>query len=476
MLSGCLLRSGLPIPYGSAEAMARSMPDYNVEVVGTILVGLAQPFFQCSPPLLSATWFGPTERALATATALNFNQVGIATAFIVGGIMANTPAGMHAYFDVVSLAAAVVAVATLLLFRDRPQTPPSASAAAMWATEAAEAAKREAEEGASRFKLSYPTKAAELLRNPGFGFALVPFVASIGCTNVVSAFTAPELARAGFAPGFGIDLAGAGFQIAIVAGGILLGRLVDETKKFREVTIACLGSSIVFLSLLGVSEGYDQSFAPAAVIAVLFALGSFAGPIQPIAAELAVEVTYPSDENAIEATQQLSGNLFSALLVPLCEWAASFDLQMGSSQQVDIRGDTLVLLALVSVTLAYFTAFDAPLKRTLLDSESEMVEAETVEAEVSSVPTLSVQSWYDQGLRIEASTTEAVGARSVSVVSVQSWYDQGLRLEVAADVAEVEEAEPAAPAAVVIAPGERGYKRQQAKRALKTLFGRQSEP
>jgi len=189
-----------------------------------------------------------------------------------------------------------------------------------------------------------------------------------------------------------------------------------------------------------------------------------------------VEVTYPSDENAIEATQQLSGNLFSALLVPLCEWAASFDLQMGSSQQVDIRGDTLVLLALVSVTLAYFTAFDAPLKRTLLDSESEMVEAETVEAEVSSVPTLSVQSWYDQGLRIEASTTEAVGARSVSVVSVQSWYDQGLRLEVAADVAEVEEAEPAAPAAVVIAPGERGYKRQQAKRALKTLFGRQSEP
>ena len=45
------------------------------EVIGTILVGAAQPFFQCSPPLLSATWFASSERALATATALNFNQV-----------------------------------------------------------------------------------------------------------------------------------------------------------------------------------------------------------------------------------------------------------------------------------------------------------------------------------------------------------------------------------------------------------------
>ena len=38
-------------------------------------VGAAQPFFQCTPPLLSATWFGTKERSLATAVAINFNQV-----------------------------------------------------------------------------------------------------------------------------------------------------------------------------------------------------------------------------------------------------------------------------------------------------------------------------------------------------------------------------------------------------------------
>ena len=35
---------------------------------------------------------------------------------------------------------------------------------------------------------------------------------------------------------FGIDLAGAGFQFAIVAGGILLGRYVDVTKQFKSVS------------------------------------------------------------------------------------------------------------------------------------------------------------------------------------------------------------------------------------------------
>ena len=53
------------------------------------------------------------------------------------------------------------------------------------------------------------------------------------------------------------------------------------------------------------------------IIPALLGLGALIGPVQPINAELAVEVAYPADENAIEALQQLCGNLFSALLVYL---------------------------------------------------------------------------------------------------------------------------------------------------------------
>jgi hypothetical protein len=80
---------------GSAGPVDRRglLPPYPVMAHGTAPVGLSQPFFQCTPPLLSATWFPPGERATSSMVALNFNQVGIATALVVGGWMVNKGGG-----------------------------------------------------------------------------------------------------------------------------------------------------------------------------------------------------------------------------------------------------------------------------------------------------------------------------------------------------------------------------------------------
>jgi hypothetical protein len=51
----------------------------------------------------------------------------------------------------------------------------------------------------------------------------VAFVASIGVTNVVSAFTETTLHRAGMVDQLTVDLCGAGFQLSIVLGGIVVG-------------------------------------------------------------------------------------------------------------------------------------------------------------------------------------------------------------------------------------------------------------
>ena len=45
-------------------------------IVGTVLVGAAQPFFQCTPALLAANWFGPDERTLATTIARTLRDGG----------------------------------------------------------------------------------------------------------------------------------------------------------------------------------------------------------------------------------------------------------------------------------------------------------------------------------------------------------------------------------------------------------------
>ena len=141
MAIGCFFRSGFscfgPIlgmlgiganaaadPAGAAEAGANLVPYWSL-LTGTIMVGAAQPFFQCTPPLLSATWFASDERATSTAVALNFNQIGIATAFLVGGEMATSADGLANYFGVISASCAAVTIGTLLQFKNKPLIPPS---------------------------------------------------------------------------------------------------------------------------------------------------------------------------------------------------------------------------------------------------------------------------------------------------------------------------------------------------------------
>ena len=68
-------------------------------------------------------------------------------------------------------------------------------------------------------------------------------------------------------------------------GGIFLGGYVDRTKKYKGVTLACIAMTLCTLVFLS-SGGSPRS----TIIVALVALGGFIGPVQPINAELAVEV------------------------------------------------------------------------------------------------------------------------------------------------------------------------------------------
>eukprot|EP00980_Cylindrotheca_fusiformis_P030609 scaffold25091_cov147-Cylindrotheca_fusiformis.AAC.9 len=354
MTVGCWFRAGPGFLPGED-----GLVDYPLLVIGTVLVGIAQPFFQCTPPLLSATWFANNERSTSTAIALNFNQIGIATAFLVGGAMATSTEGLENYLGLIALITTLTTVGTLLQFENEPLIPPSSS----------EMVKRIKGEAEPPFLESIQ----KFFQTRGFTKALAAFICSISITNVVGTFIDEVMTRGGIKGQFQIDLAGAGFELAIVAGGIILGGYVDRTKQYKAVTMACLASTAFFLIPLGLTD-HALGREPLLMVAALLGLGMAAGPVQPINAELAVDVTYPGDETAVESVQQIGGNLISALLIPIAESASAKDytlLKGIPGLESDIRGDVILLVGLAFITLAFFSSFDAPLMRSAADESSE---------------------------------------------------------------------------------------------------------
>jgi len=366
MALGCWLRSGLGIIpvvariLGIESEILETSPlfglvPYPMLLAGTLMVGAAQPFFQCTPPLLSAQWFASDERATSTAVALNFNQIGIATAFLVGGEMAVDNEGLRKYFVLIALLCTLTAMGSLFHFHDLPPFPPSTS-------ELEKLIKNERE---PPFRESVRT----FFASPGFARPLAAFVCSISITNVVGAFIDEVMERGGVSDRRSIAWAGVGFEFAIVLGGIVLGRWVDKTKSYKKVTLLCIALSLILVIPLGLTE-HRFGKEPALLVASLLGLGFFVGPVQPINAELAVDVTYPGDETAVESVQQIGGNLFSALLVPLAERAAKADYQLlpnVPSLASDIRGDVVLMMAVTILTYIFFSGFNAPLKRSIAD-------------------------------------------------------------------------------------------------------------
>jgi len=334
---------------------AAGLEPYTLLVIGTILVGFAQPYFQCTPPRLSATWFASDERASATATALNFNQIGIAVAFLVGGQMGQNESGIHDYFNLITLLCVAVTVGTVLQFRDKPQSPPSYSEIEKLVRGVVEP--------------PFLVSARKLFNTQGFKVPLAAFICSISITNIVGTFIDDVMEMGGITDQLGVDLAGAGFELAILVGGIVIGGYVDETKKYKPVTLACLLATMFFVVPLGLTD-HMLGNEPVLLVLALLGLGLACGPIQPINAELAVDVTYPCDETAVESVQQVGGNLVSALMVPVAEWALHQDYEFFCQIRpldLDIRGDVMLMFALAAVTIVYFTTFDAPLRRTMTD-------------------------------------------------------------------------------------------------------------
>lgn len=132
LMIGSIVKSGGMPPIIQAD-LKKGQGEWRV-YVGFFIVGLSQPLYQCTPALLSASWFPEAERTLATGVALNSNQLGIGFAFIFGTLLVEKSDDIPKYFGLLSIIATLTFLGTLIQFDDAPPTPPSDTARVMRGT------------------------------------------------------------------------------------------------------------------------------------------------------------------------------------------------------------------------------------------------------------------------------------------------------------------------------------------------------
>eukprot|EP00554_Chaetoceros_debilis_P003473 CAMPEP_0194090152 /NCGR_PEP_ID=MMETSP0149-20130528/37694_1 /TAXON_ID=122233 /ORGANISM="Chaetoceros debilis, Strain MM31A-1" /LENGTH=1719 /DNA_ID=CAMNT_0038774303 /DNA_START=693 /DNA_END=5852 /DNA_ORIENTATION=- len=129
LMCGSVIKSG-----GIPGIIGTSLTDEDAQwriTAGFCLVGLSQPLYQCTPAILSCSWFPEKERTFATGMALNSNQLGIGCAFVFGTMLVFETDDIPAYFGLLSTLSTLAFIGCFLQFRDAPDTPPSGTARVM---------------------------------------------------------------------------------------------------------------------------------------------------------------------------------------------------------------------------------------------------------------------------------------------------------------------------------------------------------
>jgi hypothetical protein len=129
LMIGSVVKSG-GIPHVLQANLDIGHEEWRI-YLGFFLVGLSQPLYQCTPALLSASWFPEKERTMATGVALNANQLGIGFAFVFGTLLVDDSDDVPGYFGLLSFLATIAFIGTLIQFDDAPPTPPSDTARVM---------------------------------------------------------------------------------------------------------------------------------------------------------------------------------------------------------------------------------------------------------------------------------------------------------------------------------------------------------
>eukprot|EP00052_Salpingoeca_macrocollata_P015541 m.123941 g.123941 ORF g.123941 m.123941 type:complete len:460 (-) comp19723_c0_seq1:1765-3144(-) len=280
--------------------------------VGQVLCAVAQPMVLSCPTLAADTWFSENQRATANTIASLSNPIGIALGSVLPPIVVSQGSDIRLLLLIFAIPNSLAALLVVLSLKDRPPTPPSASA----------------------HEKSEPFKAGlrSLIYNKQYLLLLTGFGLGVAVVNVISTLLGQMANGQGFNDNEA-GLLGAALIVAGLVGAGVCGAIVDTYHAFRPVLkvfffLACCSLyAFTYVLTLG-------SFAAAAVMAGV--LGFFTFGILPVALELGVECTYPVSAGSSAGFLWLAGQ---ALGIPLLLGCSAY-AEQGKELVVHINNGT----------------------------------------------------------------------------------------------------------------------------------------
>ena len=300
------IRTGISIGAGLAGVCGLTKgffaDDFQAVVVSQIGLAVAQPFVLNAVTALSARWFPLRERGMAAGLSALAQYLGIliamlATPFLVGADPSQPGygtgfEGMLSTYGWLTFGAAVL---TLLLLKDRPETPPEI----------------ETEE-----KQSFGKGILHILKLRDMQIMLYLFLVGLGIFNAVSSMTDSIAASAGVGDSDG--LIGGLMLIGGILGASILPVLSDKLRKRKPFLVACVVGMVP--GILGLSFAGNLSADPGTVYAISlvssFVLGFFIMSAGPLGFQYAAEVSHPAPESTSQGmllwVGQITGMIFVA--------------------------------------------------------------------------------------------------------------------------------------------------------------------
>ncbi|ODN05558.1 putative MFS-type transporter C09D4.1 [Orchesella cincta] len=350
-------------------------PDlFYVAFIGHTVVAISQTFILGIPPLLAALWFGPDQVSTATSIGVFGNQLGVAAGFLLptllvkNGTQESIGNDLSVMFYGTGAITGLLFFLVLILFRDKPPTPPSLAQLALLSND----------------REPYLNSIKKLMTNKGYLLLLLSYGMNVGVFYAISTLLSSFIEK--YFPDNEEDTGRIGLMIVVsgMVGSVISGFILDKTKKYKETTLTIYflsfvgmiaytftlpyGGHIAYMyvvfSALGCAEcmkqfGWRISQCPNSVFTCFLFFHPnrfFMTGYLPVGFEFAAEITYPESEGTSSGLLNAAAQVFGIIMTPITRYL--FKSPLGD------MGANLALAAILFIGFIMTALIKADLRRT----------------------------------------------------------------------------------------------------------------